>query len=486
MTMRIAAIPRRILFFLFAITVLLPGLGLCDTSIPPPAGLIGWWPGDGNYVDFSTNHNDGAGVNGVGFGPGKVRDAFQFNGGGQYVAVPDSPLWAFGTNDFTIQLWAEFGASDGRRTFVASDDGGGGNNKWIFWSDGNRLLLHINGWPGSADLGRIPFYPDPGVWYHVAVTRNGSLFGFYVNGVLVGTDDDSRAIPDASVPLTIGCAEGGNWFDGSLDEIAIFNRALSSNEIAAVYNANSNGMFKVLSIRAQPQPTTAYLGVSNSLVNVIAFGSGDLTYQWRQNGTNVVGQTGAALMLPSPALTDAGNYTVVVGDATGASITSGVAVLTVKWAADVPAGLVGWWPGDGYALDLTTNHNNGTLVGGVTYTAGKVGPAFNLDGTGSVNVPNSDSLKPADGITMMAWIRTTGTPDYSGIIDKMAASTGFQCGLGGRAKVGTVRADFGTGNGRYMTADNSAFVMDGQWHLIAGTYDGTTMSCTWMACLDRR
>lgn len=124
-----------------------------------PSGLVAFWPGDATTTDLvGTNH--GILANSAAFGTGKVASAFQFNGVNAYVQVPDSTLWAFGTNDFTIELWANFAGAGGSRTFVASDAGGGANNKWIFWLDAGVLKFHINGAPGSVNIGTAAFSPS--------------------------------------------------------------------------------------------------------------------------------------------------------------------------------------------------------------------------------------------------------------------------------------------------------------------------------------
>jgi hypothetical protein len=93
----------------------------------------------------------------------------------------------------------------------------------------------------------FPWNPSVGQWYHVAVTRNASTYNLYLNGVRVATSKNRvDAIQDAAAPLTIGNAED-YFFKGRLDEVEIFDRALSASEIKSIYDAGSAG--KCLPIR---------------------------------------------------------------------------------------------------------------------------------------------------------------------------------------------------------------------------------------------
>jgi len=84
-----------------------------------------------------------------------------------------------------------------------------------------------------------------------------------------------------------------------------------------------------------------------------------------------------------------------------------------------PSGIVGWWPGDGNANDIVGG-NHGTLEGGVTYALGVVGWAFSFDGVDDyVGVSDGVNLDITGAITLDAWIKTSGTNDHSGILDKM-------------------------------------------------------------------
>jgi hypothetical protein len=85
--------------------------------------------------------------------------------------------------------------------------------------------------------------------YHLAITRRGSLYTIFVDGVPGGSATDTRPIPNASAPLTIGQAEGIGYVDGCLDELTIHDRALTEAELLAIYQAGAAGKCKGLRVR---------------------------------------------------------------------------------------------------------------------------------------------------------------------------------------------------------------------------------------------
>ena len=214
---------------------------------------MAWWQGEGNAND-GVNTNNGTLRGGVSFAAGEVGQGFSFGSTG-YVEVPHSDAWAFGTSDFSIEYWANFASypsgDEGNPSgggMIAFDEGSGDVNKWMFTTGGSVIDFHIND-PvnGPICLVNAGFTPVLNTWYHLAVTRSGNTFTIYVNGAAVGSGTSSRVIPNASAPLTIGQAEG-YYFNGSLDEISIYNRALFSAEIAAIYIAGGAG-------KCPPTPT---------------------------------------------------------------------------------------------------------------------------------------------------------------------------------------------------------------------------------------
>ena len=90
---------------LFVIFTSIPEAASQETCVPPPSGMVAWWPGDGN-TDEIVGARNGSIVGSAGFAPGMVCDAFSFDGNG-WVDVDDDPIWTLGTADFTIDLWVQ-------------------------------------------------------------------------------------------------------------------------------------------------------------------------------------------------------------------------------------------------------------------------------------------------------------------------------------------------------------------------------------------
>jgi uncharacterized delta-60 repeat protein len=234
--------------------------------VPHPAGLVNWWPGDGNANDITDGMN-GMLTGDATFTAGRVDQAFGINGNGS-ISIPDNDVFTLGSNPFTIDLWVRFTEVRSRAPFIGHDEGGGELNKWIFWYDevGHdklngvpALRLHINS-PviGPQDPVASPWNPTTGQWYHVAVTREGNQYALYIDGAQVATSTNSNSIPNPSAVLTIGQAEG-YFHNGPIDEVEVFNRALTPAEIRSIYNAGSAG-------KCKPLPLVTKLGIRQKLL----------------------------------------------------------------------------------------------------------------------------------------------------------------------------------------------------------------------------
>src|ERR1043166_567128 len=190
-----------------------------QTCAPRPAGLVAWWPGDGNARDIIGGRN-GTLVGGT-YGAGKVSQAFSFSGFGHQVSLPSGPA----SIDFTIDAWVFPKSYPSVHPYVTiyADNYTGLwlKNGRFNWFDGND---RFNG-NKVVPIGR---------WTHIAFTYSQGVFTGYVNGVF----DSSLPDPGRSLPTGTGLGIGGHgqeFFDGLIDELEIFNRALDQSEIQAIY-----------------------------------------------------------------------------------------------------------------------------------------------------------------------------------------------------------------------------------------------------------
>jgi len=140
-----------------------------------------------------------------------------------------------------------------------------------------------------------------------------------------------------------------------------------------------------------------------------------------------------------------------------------------------PEGLVSWWPADGNPFDIVRGYD-GNFIGIPAYTIGKVDQAFEFLGNNYFAVADNSMLNPS-AFTVDAWIKTNFLPSpYSAhFIAAKSGSDGYHGYELGTTVDGKVRFTVLAGGTPYGDALGSSVVADGEWHHIAGTYDGTDL-----------
>jgi fibronectin type 3 domain-containing protein len=201
------------------------------------SGLIGYWKfdeGSGTAAaDFSGFNNAGALVNNpTWLAPGKVgAAALQLNPAStQFVSVPDAPSLD-PTNGLTITAWINAANwSGGNRRVLQKGDG---DNQYRLLAEGGAFKFDLSG-VGTLTTA----LPALGTWVHVAGTWNGTTMAIYYNGVLKASLAASGTNGTTTDTLAIGAKNGsgtaGDYFQGTLDDVRVYNRGLSASEIAVV------------------------------------------------------------------------------------------------------------------------------------------------------------------------------------------------------------------------------------------------------------
>jgi hypothetical protein len=252
------------------------------SEAPPEGGLVGYWKldeGSGNTaVDSSGKGNTGTLQNGPVWVDGKEGKALGFDGVDDFVQVTDSSSLHLSTA-VTVEAWvylptgADF--SQGRTILSKDASNGGTGLNFGICNDAGGVQFGV-GTDGvySPIIGvdTPTGYVPRDVWTHVAATYDGSLMKAYVNGVLCVSNPWTGGInTDNGMPLTLGKKNFypwsyEYWMNGSIDEVKMYNRALSPQEIQTDMEAPGAGASTSVSCSPNPgsifQPVTCTATVS--------------------------------------------------------------------------------------------------------------------------------------------------------------------------------------------------------------------------------
>lgn len=177
---------------------------------------------------------------------GLINNGASFNGSSQNLYSTDAGL---AQTSFSISLWANFQATSSTY-YLASRLAGGstGNNKqfYIIWSGGTWT---VGFWNGSYYQLTYSNTPTTGTWHHYVLTFDASTYAFifYIDGVAVASgtstflpaDGGTQAFTVGSGVSTASPAAFGSWFNGYIDEVGYWSRALSSTEVSTLYNSGA-------------------------------------------------------------------------------------------------------------------------------------------------------------------------------------------------------------------------------------------------------
>ena len=212
-----------------------------QVSATPACGpaLVARYSFEGNASDSSGNANNATTTGSPTYVAGKHGSALNLNGSGQYAMAPAGILAS--VTNFTIAAWVNWaGGSAWQRIF----DFGNGTTQYLFLTPSSgsgtlRFAISTNGnAPGAEQI--LETSPLPvGQWQHVAIIRNGNTAQLYTNGVLAVSGPVTIA-PASFNPALNNLGEsqypGDPSFNGQLDDVFIYNYALSSTEIARLMN----------------------------------------------------------------------------------------------------------------------------------------------------------------------------------------------------------------------------------------------------------
>lgn len=226
---------------------------------PTPPGLVGFWRGEYNAMD-SVGINHGSLVLSATYNPCSIGGA-GFSLFNSYVEVPVSPTTQ--QTNLTVEAWVYRYSNPPSQAGILGtwNDLGGAGTAWrrtyMMWTYNGKLEF-LCGSGTNYDRATDTLNLPTNAWVHVAGSYDGSMIRLFRDGVEVASKAFSGILNTNDRPFTIGLTasggDGPDYWNGMIDDVSVYSRALSSNEIAAIYAAGSAG--KCL-VTANNPPTLA-------------------------------------------------------------------------------------------------------------------------------------------------------------------------------------------------------------------------------------
>jgi hypothetical protein len=380
--------------------------------------LVSWWPAEGNANDVYDG-NSGTLHNGAGFGAGKVGQAFNLNGTDAFVSFAASSNLNVGiSSGLSVECWIS--PNNVSRVQIISEwnDGAGNIGVHFYHSDPGiggvgSLAANIMDTSGLTHIfASAPNLVTRSNFQHVALTydKASGIGKLYYNGTLVATRNVGVFTPQTTYPLYFGTrvsgpAAVGSYFAGLMDEVSLYNRALTDSEVVAIYNAGSSGK-----CHPNQPPTAANLEAATIQNRTMAIPvekillkafdpDGDLltlesVSLTSTNGGTVVLSTLDVLYTPSANYIGADRFTFTVSDGRGGSA-SGFVLIQVRDPNQI----------SGNMLPLTQ------IAGGYLVTfAGIPGQTYTLQRASFVTGPWTNLVQIAVGQGGIATYADTNAP----------------------------------------------------------------------------
>ncbi|MEC8720066.1 MAG: LamG-like jellyroll fold domain-containing protein, partial [Verrucomicrobiota bacterium] len=291
-----------------------------SAEIPVQEGLVAQWDFDETTGQVARDSKGDLHGDLINFGdeashwvPGRVGGAISFNGSNHIEVADDPSIGGDIQSAMTIMAWF--------KSNVALDAGGAGNrmlekgNSYFFLqgvgSGGMNFLVKDGGANRTATIGESL---EADQWYHITGVVDNGQARVYLNGEPKNAINLNGPVDDAQMTLYIGSDDSGNHFNGLMDQLLIFNRALSDAEIISILQASEpDGPPEIVNA---PVGDTIFEGGTLSL-SVDADGAPPLHYQWFRGETILRSQTSDTLIIEYAQTSDAGDYSVVVSNDAG-------------------------------------------------------------------------------------------------------------------------------------------------------------------------
>jgi len=216
-----------------------PDIGADEVALTG-SGLIGYWPlneTSGTLAeDLSGSDLDGTLTHGPTFVPGVINNGVSFDGIDDHVTMGSVAMGL--DSHVTVALWLNFSGANANNDYYQTVFGKGDYvHPFRIQKSGNKVRAACRTSAQTAGLISTTS-PALGTWYHVAGTYGDGTFALYLNGQLEAQMSLTGSLTDTAQLLTMGRApSGGGAFYGLVDDVRVYNRSLSSTEVASLANS---------------------------------------------------------------------------------------------------------------------------------------------------------------------------------------------------------------------------------------------------------
>ena len=473
----------------------------------PTNGLVGYWPFNGNANDESVNTNDGT-VNGATLTTdrfGNASSAYDFDGVDDYISgTASSSLDVSTTQTLSMSCWINVltfppyngGQMGAARIFSLSDVEGTivgqqyalaiNSEAQIYWLAHGPAGFENNGGNISSSI------LSNSNWEHLIMTYDGDSIKFYLNGLLVFSKQEIDSFQAASngflnisslinLPITP--------FNGQIDDIGIWNRALNQCEISALYHAQQltppvvtlgsdtlSICGATTTLDAGTDPTWAsYLWNTSETTQDISVSNAGL-YTIAVTDTNgCIGYDTTLVSIIAPTII-ASDTVICIGDSVVLT-----ACPTGNGCMELPSnlqnGLVAHYPFCGNANDESGNGNNGT-VNGATLTTDRFcndNSAYSFDGSNYISTPSIN----LPSFTINVWVKVdvNGFGTNRAILSKhySASTSNSSYILMSNTTASSIPRMYYTNTSSTPYWADGPVSLDSNWHMLTGTLDGTSL-----------
>jgi hypothetical protein len=338
-----------------------------DTSDQAILSLFDLTNGLLHYYTLDNNLNDSKGSNhwtnygSINNSSGKISSSREFNNGtttGQYCEAGSVSLDSAASLSFWVYSYTSNQSTSSGIIFKAYGSPHGDQSLFGCQAVSDSFIFNIN----QSNSINLSIYRKiiQSNWTHYVLVYDGAAqkFHVYENGVKYTISTSGSQLYNPTTKLKMGMQKyASRSFSGEIDEIGVWDRALTDSEVSTLYNSGNGLQYPFTQSNSAPvitsHPNSQTVSLNDTATFTVSASGSNLSYQWQKNNTNISGATNDTLLLYGVQTSDVGNYRCIVSNNYGAD-TSDQAYLNVL---TLDSGLVVYYPFNGNNNDSIGNNN---------------------------------------------------------------------------------------------------------------------------------